>query len=180
MAFSKPYARQNRIDLTHLGASGDIAVLAVDGFDAGDLTDIAGSAERAGYRTTMISPKKGLITGRPQGGDEMNFVVDAHPGEKTASAFTGLVLPAGAASVERLRNDQDARLLIADFLRAGAPVCALGESVALVAEIADTADPKSDAVLALKGDLFAADGEDARADARSLFIKALSMSAQAA
>lgn len=180
MAFSKPNARQNRIDLTHLGASGDIAVLAVDGFDAGDLTDIAGSAERAGYRTVMISPKKGLITGRPEGGDEMNFVVDAQPGEKTASAFTGLVIPAGAASIERLRNDQDSRLLIADFLRAGAPVCALGEAVAMVAEIAETANPNSEAVLALKGDLFAADGEDARSDARSLFIKAMSMTAAAA
>lgn len=180
MAFSKPNARHNRIDLNHLGASGDIAVLAADGFDAGDLTDIAGSAERAGYRTIMISPKKGLITGRPQGGDEMNFVVNAQPGEKTASAFTGLVVPAGSGSIDRLREDQDSRLLIADFLRAGAPVCALGEAVALVAEIAQTNDPKSDAVLALKGDLFAADGEDARSDARSLFIKAMSMAAEAA
>lgn len=180
MAFSKPNARQNRIDLAQVGHAGAIAVLAADGFEASDLTGLASAAERQGYKTVMLSPSKALVSGRAHTGEEMNFVVDAQPGDEKADGYKGLVVPGGAASLNRLRSDQDARLLIGEFLRRGAPVCAFGDAVSLVAELAGKSEASGDAVLALKGQVFASDGENARTDASNVFVQTLDLDKKAA
>ena len=180
MAFSKPNARQNRIDLAQVGHAGAIAVLAADGFEASDLTGLASAAERQGYKTVMLSPSKALVSGRAHTGEEMNFVVDAQPGGEPVDGFKGLVIPGGGASLNRLRNDQDARLLVGEFLRRGAPVCAFGDAVDLLAELAEQSEVSADAVLALKGQIFASDGENARTDASNVFIQTLDLDKKAA
>lgn len=180
MTHFKPHARQNRIDLTQLGEAGLIAVLVTDGFDATDLTDITSASERAGYRTVLLSPNASLVSGRSNQGEEMNFVVDAAPGDKAIESFAGLLVPAGAQSVATLIDNQDARLLIGDFVRSGKPVCALGEAVGALAQLSEADKVEGDAALALKGQVFTASGEDARSDARAMFLKSLEMVEQAA
>jgi putative intracellular protease/amidase len=173
MAKPRPYTRPKRIDLSQLGQSGDIAVLVADGFEAPDLTGIAGEAEQAGYRTQIVSPVRSLVSGRSETGEEMNFVVDLAPGEKPADAFAGLLLPGGEAHLARLADDQDARLLIQEFLSSGRPVCALGGAVATLAATSGKTGVEGDAALALNGDVFASSGETARGDAGALFVQTL-------
>ncbi len=173
MAKPNPHARPKRIDLSQLGQAGDIAVLVADGFDASDLTAIAGAAEQAGYRTRIVSPNRSLVAGRSENGEEMNFVVDMAPSETPSQSFAGLLLPDGANHLARLAESQDARLLIRDFLSAGQSVCALGDAVAVLAQASQTDGVKGDAALALKGDVFASSGETARADAGALFVQTL-------
>ena len=172
--------RPKRIDLSQLGQFGDVAVLVADGFQAPDLTSIAGAAEQAGYRTQIVSPNKSLVSGRSETGEEMNFVVDLAPGAKPADQFAGLLLPSGAAHLDQLLQDQDARLLIKEFISTGRAVCALGESVAVLADAADKPGVTGDAALALKGDIFASSGETARQDAGALFVQTLTPVQQAA
>ncbi len=172
--------RPKRIDLSQLGQSGDIAVLAADGFQAPDLTSIAGAAEQAGYRTQIVSPNKSLVSGRSETGEEMNFVVDLAPGEKSVEQFAGLLLPSGGAHLDLLLQDQDARLLIKEFISSGRAICALGDAVSVLAEASGKTGVTGDAALALKGDLFASGGETARADAGALFVQTLTPVKEAA
>ena len=180
MAFNKPHARQNRIDLAHLGDAGTIAVLVAEGFSAADLTLVASAAEHAGYKTTIISLNKSLVAGRSETREEMNFVVDGAPGDHDASSFAGLLIPGGQPSVDKLSQDQDARLLLQDFLKANKPVCVMGEAVAFLADASDKEGVTGDAALALKGEVFAAQGETARADAASTFVQTMGMVDKAA
>jgi protease I len=181
VAFSKPHhARHKRIDLAHVGESGEIAVLAADGFAASDLTLTAGAAEREGYRTTLLSPNKSLVSGRSEMNEEMNFVVDGHPGEVSAERFSGLLIPGGKVSLDRLADDQDTRLLVQDFLKSGKPVCVFAEAVAFIADAAGKNGIEAPAALVLRGDIFASDGENARDDTAQTFIKALSVISEAA
>ena len=180
MARPYPPHRPKRIDLSQLGQSGDIAVLVTDGFQAPDLTSIAGAAEQAGYRTRIVSPNKSLVSGRSETGEEMNFVVDLAPGERAADRFSGLLLPGGAAHLDKLLEDQDARLLIKEFVISGRAICALGQAVQVLADNAGKSDVIGDAALALKGDVFASSGEEARSEAGALFVKTLTPVQEAA
>lgn len=173
MAFSKPHARQKRIDLAHLGDAGVIAVLVSESFSASDLTLVASAAERAGYKTSVISLNKSLVAGRSETNEEMNFVVDGSPGDQDPKAFAGLLIPGGKANVDRLSADQDARLMLMDFLKANKPVCVMGEAVAFLGEAAEKDGVEGDAALGLNGEVFAASGETAREDAASTFVKAM-------
>ncbi len=175
MAFSKPHARQKRIDLAQLGESGTIAVLVCEGFAASDLTLVASAAERAGYKTSVISVNKSLVAGRSETNEEMNFVVDGAPGDQDPKAFAGLLIPGGAASINKLADDQDARLMMMDFMRANRPVCVMGEAVAFLGEAAEKDGVSGEAALALNGEIFAATGETAREDAASTFVKTMDM-----
>lgn len=175
MAFTKPHARQKRIDLAHLGEAGSIAVLVSEGFAASDLTLVAGAAERAGYKTTIISLNKSLVAGRSETREEMNFVVDGAPGDQDASSFAGLLIPGGQQSIDKLAQDQDARLLVQDFIKANKPVCVMGEAVALLSDAAGMTGVEGDAALALNGEVFAAGGETAREDAASTFVQTIGM-----
>jgi len=175
VAFSKPHARQKRIDLGQLGEAGTIAVLVSEGFAASDLTLVAGAAERAGYKTAIISLNKSLVAGRSETNEEMNFVVDGAPGDQDPKAFAGLLVPGGKVNIERLAADQDARLMLMDFLRANKPVCVMGEAVAFLGEAAEKDGVVGEAALALNGEVFAAEGETAREDGASTFVKAMDM-----
>jgi protease I len=180
MAKPNTHARPKRIDLSQLGQAGDIAVLVADGFEAADLTGIAGEAEQAGFRTQIISPNKSLVSGRSETNEEMNFVVDLAPGEKPADSFAGLLIPGGKLHLERLLDDQDTRLMIGEFVTSGKSVCALGDAVATLATLTEKTDLEGDAALALNGDVFASSGETAKSDAGKLFVQTLKPMPQAA
>ncbi len=180
MAKPNTHARPKRIDLSQLGQAGDIAVLVADGFEAADLTGIAGEAEQAGFRTQIISPNKSLVSGRSETNEEMNFVVDAAPGEKSVKDFAGLLLPGGKAHLARIADDQDARLMIGEFVSEGLAVCALGDAVETLASLSSKTGVEGDAALALNGDVFASTGETARSDAGKLFVQTLKPSKAAA
>jgi len=165
--------RTPRIDLGQLGQSGSVAALVADGFTVPDFNIAAQAAERGGYRTTVASPVRSLVSGRSETGEEMNFVVDSAPAELDAADFAGLVLPGGADSIRRLGEDDDARGVIAAFFKAGKPVYAAGEAVGFLAEIAGKDGAEGEAAVALNGEVFAGGGETAREDAAGAFAASL-------
>lgn len=136
---------------------------------------MAGAAERAGYKTSVISLNKSLVAGRSETNEEMNFVVDGAPGDQDPKDFAGLLVPGGKVSIDKLASDQDARLMVMDFVRANRAVCVMGEAVALFGEVTENTSVDGDAALALNGQVFAAEGETAREDAASTFVKAMGM-----
>jgi putative intracellular protease/amidase len=173
VAFKKPHTRQKRIDLGQLGAAGEIAVLVSEGFAASDLTLVASAAEMVGYKTSIISLNKSLVAGRSETHEEMNFVVDGSPGDLDPKAYAGLLIPGGKMSVDKLLADQDARLMLQDFLKSGKPVCVMGEAVALLGDAAQKDGVVGEAALALNGEVFSAEGETGREDAATTFVKAM-------
>jgi protease I len=165
--------RQKRIDLNLVGEAGAVIALVADGFSVPDQNAAAHAAERGGYKTLIASPNKSLVSGRSATNEEMNFVVDLKPGEISVDKNEGLILPGGAQSIRRLLDDQDSRLLIHDFVKSGKPVFATGEALAIIADASGKEGVEGLAALAIRGEVFAGDGETAVEDAASAFIDAL-------
>ncbi|TGY87827.1 hypothetical protein E5163_12975 [Marinicauda algicola] len=180
MAAPHRNARQRRIDLNQVGEAGRVLALLADGFDVPDFNRAAYQAERGGFKTLIASPNKSLVSGRSDTREEMNFVVDMAPADAGVDKFEGLVIPGGERSTKLLMESQDMRLLVHDFVKAGKPVLALGEAVALLAEVSEKQGVEGDAALALKGEVFAGSGEDAAEDASKAFVDALEVTANAA
>lgn len=172
--------KQKRIDLNHVGDAGNVLALLADGFDVPDFNRAGYQVERGGFRTLIASPNKSLVSGRSETREEMNFVVDMAPGEASVDKFEGLVVPGGERSTKLLMENQDIRLLIHDFIKAGKPVLVTGEAVGLLAEISEKEGVEGDAALAMRGEVFAGSGEDAAEDAAKAFVDALGMKADAA
>ena len=172
--------RRDRLDLGQIGEAGAVIALVAPQFSVADLHAATHAAELEGYRTEIVSPEKLLVGGRSEAGEEMNFVVDRAPADADAAQFDGLVVPGGRDHVTRIAESEVMRALIKGALDAGKPVAAFGEGVALLAEIAGDAEVGAQAAVAVRGQVFAAGGEDARADAASTFVKAIGVMAQAA
>ncbi|PWE17926.1 hypothetical protein DDZ18_04955 [Marinicauda salina] len=177
MAVQNRHPRQKRIDLEQVGESGEIAALVAEGFDVDHFNLVAHAAERGGFRTMIVSPQRSLVSGRSGQREEMNFVVDKHPGDVGPSTYDGLLVPGGVTSVKALMKDQDARLLVLDYIKANKPVFALGDAVELLAEVSEKEGVAGVAALALNGEIFAGDGETAQEDAASAFVDALTVKA---
>ena len=180
MAGPNRNARQKRIDLNQVGDAGTVLALLADGFDVPEFNRAAHMAERSGFRTLIASPNKSLVSGRSETHEEMNFVVDTAPGDASVDAYGGLVIPGGERSTKALKDNQDIRLLIHDFLKSGKPVLATGDAVGLIAELSEKEGIEGDAALAMRGEVFAGAGETAGEDAASAFADALEVSQHAA
>ncbi|MEO1038203.1 MAG: DJ-1/PfpI family protein [Pseudomonadota bacterium] len=173
---SKPHRRDReyvkRLDVARVGEAGTLLALVAVKFSVPDLNTAAHVSEAKGFRTEVASTARALVSGSGAQGEEMNFVVNHHPDELSADAFAGLILPGGEASVETLLADPDARKLIAAFLTANKPICAMGAGVALLAALSEKSGFEGDAALAMAGDIFTGAGETAREDAVNAFVGA--------
>lgn len=166
-----------KIDLSKMGRNGEIIVFACHGFSARDLTDASNLVERQGFKVSVISGEKSIVLGLSEANEEMNFIVDGQPETIDSRDYLGLVIPDGVPC-----DDLDSATLkfLDAFLKSGRPVCALGSGVALLSKLADRQIGKPAALLALKGDVFAASGEHARLDALSTFANLVEREAQSA
>jgi len=180
MAAPNRNLRQKRIDLNQVGDAGTVLALLADGFDVPDFNRVAHATERGGFRTLIASPNKSLVSGRSETREEMNFVVDTSPGDVRVENFGGLVVPGGDRSTKLLMENQDIRLLIHDFVKAGKPILVTQEAVGLLAEISEKGGVEGDAALAMRGEVFAGAGESAIEDATNAFVDALGVTADAA
>ena len=171
---ARPHRREHakRIDLARVGEAGELLALVAAGFSVPDLNLAGHASEAKGFRTTIASPAKALVSGVGAQGEEMNFVVDHHPGAVSADGFAGLILPGGAKSAEAILAHQDARLLVKAFLDANKPICAMGDGVSVLAAMSETSGVEGEAALAMSGQVFAGGGETAREDAIGAFVSA--------
>lgn len=172
--------RRDRLDLDQIGEAGVVGALAAPGFAVADLHAATHAAEVDGYRSSMISPAKLLVGGRSPSNEEMNFVVDCAPIDADPAGMDGLIVPGGSEHVARLVGNAGAKSVIQAVAAAGKPIVAFGEAIAFVADALNIDAVAGDAAVALRGQLFAAAGEHARAEAAATFVKAMEVVAEAA
>jgi len=102
-----------------------VAILVADGFEQVELTEPRKALEKAGARTTIVSPKRNKVRGwqHTEWGDI--FPVDVHLSQADASKYQALLLPGGVMNPDRLRMDSAAVEFVQQFVEAGKPIAAI-------------------------------------------------------
>jgi protease I len=111
-----------------------IAFLVDDGFQQLELAGCAEELLDAGGEIEIIAPLAGRVRATNLGRPGMKFSVDRTIDEVKLDDFDALVVPGGAASVEKLRGESRARDFVRAFIEAGKPVGAIGLGPALLLE----------------------------------------------
>lgn len=110
-----------------------IAILAANGFDETQMTEIqrALTAAKATFKT--VAPEHGVVNGWQDNRWGHYFPVDAQIGEALGSDFDFLVIPGGERAIAKLKTNQHTRRIVNHFLEAEKPIAAIGAGVALLA-----------------------------------------------
>jgi protease I len=159
----------------------NIAILAANGFDEHQMTEIQRALTKARATIKTIAPEQGVINGWQSDGWGHYFPVDISISEALGSDFDALVLPGGERATAKLKANLHTRRIVNHFLEAGKPVIAIASGVGLLAlskQIAgqNVAAPESlhdeliaagaivaDDALLLEDNLLTADGTDSTA-----------------
>lgn len=102
-----------------------VAILVADGFEQVELTEPKAALEKAGARTSIVSPNSDQVRGwqHTEWGD--TFSVDVTLEEAEAQDFDALLLPGGVINPDKLRIVPEAIEFIKGFLRDRKPVAAI-------------------------------------------------------
>ena len=111
-----------------------VMILATNGFEQSELEGPKERLEKAGYKTVVVSPESGEITGW-EGKDWGSAVkVDLSLAEANAKEFDALVLPGGQMNPDILRMETRAIELIREFSATRKPIAAICHAPWLLAE----------------------------------------------
>lgn len=111
----------------------NIAIVAADGFDEHQMTEIQRALTKAKARIRIVAPEPGLVNGWQGEGWGHHFHVDAPMSETLGSDFDMLVLPGCARSTDKLKQNPHMRRLVNHFLAANKPISAIGTGAGLLA-----------------------------------------------
>ncbi len=111
-----------------------VMILATDGFEQSELMKPKENLEKAGIKTTVVSPKSGEIKGWDQKDWGKSVKVDMTLDEANAEDFDALLLPGGQMNPDILRMDEGAIEMIKDFDSAGKPIAAICHAPWLLVE----------------------------------------------
>lgn len=116
-----------------------VAILTADGFEEIELTSPRDALQLEGATTHIISPNKEVV--RSKKGDDwhLDFQVDKHLGEVSASDYDALLVPGGVINPDKLRTNEKALEFVRDFFKQGKPVAAIchGPQVLIDAEVVE-------------------------------------------
>ncbi len=114
-------------------AGKSIAILAANGFDENQMTEIqrALTAVKATFKT--VAPEHGVVNGWQADHWGHYFPVDAQIGEALGSDFDFLVIPGGERAIAKLKTNLHTRRIVNHFLEAQKPIAAIGAGVSLLA-----------------------------------------------
>ncbi len=109
-----------------------IAILAANGFDENQMTEIqrALTTVKATFKT--IAPEQGVVNGWQKDHWGHYFPVDAQIGEALGSDFDFLVIPGGERAIAKLKTNLHTRRIVNHFFEAGKPIAAIGAGVSLL------------------------------------------------
>jgi protease I len=110
-----------------------VAILAANGFDENEMTEIqrALTALKATFKT--VAPEHGVVNGWQNDHWGHYFPVDAPIGEALGSDYDFLVIPGGERAIAKLKTNPHTRRIVNHFLEAQKPIAAVGAGVALLA-----------------------------------------------
>ena len=112
-----------------------MAIMVSAGFDETQFIDLQKSMMSQNGWLKVISNKPGLVNGANNGMLGMAYPVDAVLSETLAIDYDGLIIPGGAAHIEKLKAEPHAIRILRAFLREDMPVLFVAESDALLGEI---------------------------------------------
>ena len=110
-----------------------IAILAANGFDENQMTEIQRALTGLKAKFKTVAPENGVVNGWQ--GDHWGhyFPVDANISEALGSDYDFLVIPGGERAMAKLKTNLHAKRIINHFLEAGKPIAATGAGVSLLA-----------------------------------------------
>jgi len=114
-------------------AGKSIAILAANGFDENEMTEIQRALTTAKAVFKTIAPEQGVVNGWQKDHWGHYFPVDVQIGEALGSDFDYLVIPGGERAVAKLKTNLHTRRIVNHFLEAEKPIAAIGAGVALLA-----------------------------------------------
>jgi protease I len=102
-----------------------VAILATDGFEQSELVEPRQAFANEGARTTVVSPKGGMIQGYRHGEKADMVKVDMLLADARPEMFDALQLPGGVVNSDRLRLEPAAVELVGTFARGNKPIAAI-------------------------------------------------------
>lgn len=114
-------------------AGKSIAILAANGFDENQMTEIQRALTTVKAKFKTIAPENGVVNGWQKDHWGHYFPVDIQIGEALGSDFDFLVIPGGERAMTKLKANLHTRRIVNHFLEAGKPVAAIGAGVSLLA-----------------------------------------------
>ncbi len=114
-------------------AGKSIAILAANGFDENQMTEIQRALTTAKAKFKTVAPENGVVNGWQNNHWGHYFPVDAPIGEALGSDYDALVIPGGERAIAKLKTNLHARRIVNHFLEAEKPIAAIGAGVSLLA-----------------------------------------------
>jgi protease I len=135
-----------------------VAILATDGVEQVELTDVRKALDEAGAETVLISPKADSIQAFTHHEKGERFPVDMTLSDAKTTDFSALYLPGGVANPDALRMDKNAVQFVREFMAADKPVAAICHGAWLLVEADAVAGRKLTSWPSLKTDIENAGG----------------------
>jgi protease I len=136
-----------------------VAILATDGVEQVELTDVRKALDAAGAETVLVSPKADSIQAFTHHEKGERFPVDMTLSDAKTTDFSALYLPGGVANPDALRMDRSAVQFVREFMAADKPVAAICHGAWLLVEADAVAGRKLTSWPSLKTDIENAGGE---------------------
>jgi protease I len=100
-------------------------LVANEGVEQAELTSPWEAVQSAGGQPVLVAVAPGEVRGFHHLDPADGFPVDRTTSQVKVEDFTGLMLPGGVANADRLRTDEAAVRLVADFFDTGRPVAVI-------------------------------------------------------
>lgn len=111
-----------------------VAILVADGFEQVELDKPREALDKAGAKTTVISPAKGKAKGMNHDKPSDGVTVDVPLEKANANDYDALMLPGGVLNPDTLRQEEKAVEFVRAFFDAGKPVAAICHGPQLLIE----------------------------------------------
>ncbi|MEE2526558.1 hypothetical protein V0U79_09280 [Hyphobacterium sp. HN65] len=159
----------NRFNRKRQPILGRIAAVTAPNFDADEFSRATRPLEQQGFAVAVVSNTSGMLTGRTEQGQDVNFVPASTVGDMEFDGYCALVLPGNSHNI-----GESTQAALAKFLGDGKPVIALSGDVPLLAAAANSPEVADAGVaISMNGKVFAARGIEASAEAVEVFAQAL-------
>ena len=136
-----------------------MAIMVSAGFDETQFINLQKSMMSANGWLKVISNKPGLVNGTNNGTLGMAYPVDAALSETLAIDYDGLIIPGGAAHIEKLKQEPHALRILKAFMRESMPVLLIDDAIDMLStietEVAASDLASNEAVTAFKNVVFA-------------------------
>ncbi len=155
-----------------------MAIMVSAGFDETQFINIQKSMMSQNGWLKVISNKPGLVNGTNNGMLGMAYPVDAVLSETLAIDYDGLIIPGGAAHIEKLKAEPHALRILRAFLREDMPVLFVEEAVDMLADVESeiSASDFNDEDVSLVKNIVRASGSASMSSALSSLAHALGYS----